>query len=175
MALPPPSYESTMNPQGAPMPSPPGQVPMYANAPYPPPPGAGAYPPPPGTGAYPPPPPGAAPYGQQKNFPPPPPGYQHGQQGVPTVSGQAGQVIVVQQTAIHSFQPVLTHCPYCQQQVTTRVEYDNGMLTWLAAAGIAIMGCWLGCCLIPLCVDECKDAIHTCPACSKIIARKNRI
>lgn len=32
-----------------------------------------------------------------------------------------------------------------------------------------------GCCLIPFCIDGCKDTIHTCPNCGQIIVRRNRL
>merc|ERR1712002_358114 len=168
----PPAYNEAVPPPGTAYPPPGAAYPPPAAA-YPPP-GAAYPPPPPGSypaqqgGAYPPPPPGvyvAQPgYGQQKGVPPP--GYQQ-------VAG--GQTVVVIQSQIQSYQPVQTTCPFCQQTIMTRVRYESGGLTWLAAGGIALMGCWLGCCLIPFCIDEAKDAIHECPSCNKIIAKKSRL
>jgi len=164
----PPSYDTAVNhPGGMPPPVAPGAYAPHPGAPYgappPPPPGA-VYPP--GQmypGAVPPPP------GQQKMMPPPPPGYQ------PVTQVVGGAPVVLVQPGVQGFRPVQTMCPFCQQQVMTRVRYEPGGLTWLAAGGIALMGCWLGCCLIPLCIDECKDAVHECPNCNKIIATKQRI
>ena len=34
---------------------------------------------------------------------------------------------------------------------------------------------WLGCCLIPCFVKQCKDAKHLCPICKHILGYKNRI
>ena len=35
--------------------------------------------------------------------------------------------------------------------------------------------CWLGCCLIPFCIDTCKDVIHTCPNCRAPLGKFNRL
>lgn len=163
----PPSYNQAVGPPppGAAYP-PPG--PAYQPVPPPPPgsytgqPVGGAYPPPPPPGPY-----TAQPgYGQQKGMPPPPPGYLQ--------QGPGGTTVIVQ-SGIQSYHPVQTQCMYCQQMIMTRVRYETGGLTWLAVGGLAIMGCWLGCCLIPLCIDEAKDAVHECPNCNKIIATKPRL
>ena len=52
--------------------------------------------------------------------------------------------------------PMQCTCPNCKQQIVTRTEKQNGLLTWLLVGGLCLIGCWLGCCLIPLCVDACK-------------------
>lgn len=172
MAEQPPSYSQAV-PAGTAYPPPGAAYPPQGTA-YPPPP-PGAYPANP-AGAYPPQPAGpytAQPgYGQQKGMPPPAPGYpQLGVQG----PGPGGPTIIMVQPGINSFQPVQTNCPFCQQLIQTRVRYETGGLTWLAVGGLALMGCWGGCCLIPLCIDEAKDAVHECPACNKIIATKQRL
>eukprot|EP01117_Protostelium_nocturnum_P009300 TRINITY_DN3331_c0_g1_i1.p1 TRINITY_DN3331_c0_g1~~TRINITY_DN3331_c0_g1_i1.p1 ORF type:complete len:141 (-),score=30.51 TRINITY_DN3331_c0_g1_i1:102-524(-) len=66
-------------------------------------------------------------------------------------------------------------CQFCNANVVTRVNYDSGLLTWLACGGLCLVGCWLGCCFIPFCVDGCKDVVHTCPNCNKLVGKKNRI
>jgi hypothetical protein len=40
---------------------------------------------------------------------------------------------------------------------------------------MALVGCWLGCCLIPFCVDDCKDTTHTCVNCQRVIGQKKLI
>lgn len=56
--------------------------------------------------------------------------------------------------------PVQCVCTNCHQNVLTRVEKKNGLLTWASVGGICIFGapfgCFLGCCLIPLCIDALK-------------------
>nr|CAH8869666.1 unnamed protein product [Trichobilharzia regenti] len=57
-------------------------------------------------------------------------------------------------------------CPYCGKDVTTRVQYRVGLLTWMGCTGIVLFGGIFGCCLIPFCVDACKDVDHYCPVCN---------
>ncbi|CAH3161780.1 unnamed protein product [Porites lobata] len=61
--------------------------------------------------------------------------------------------------------PVSMVCPHCQTHIITCTTYQDGILAWLAAGALCLLGCWLGCCLIPFCLDGCKDVIHSCPNC----------
>lgn len=71
--------------------------------------------------------------------------------------------------------PTSGQCPHCQQTITTNCSYKNGMATWLSCGGLCLFGCWLGCCLIPFCVDGLKDVTHHCPNCQRIIGVKSRL
>jgi lipopolysaccharide-induced tumor necrosis factor-alpha factor len=42
-------------------------------------------------------------------------------------------------------------------QGVTTTEYTPGMATYASAGVICLFGLWAGCCLIPFCVDQCKD------------------
>lgn len=57
-------------------------------------------------------------------------------------------------------------CPACNQIVPSKVQYDNGSGTYIAGGVIAACGFWLGCCLIPCAVDDCKDSVHFCSRCN---------
>ncbi|OCT61452.1 LITAF domain-containing protein [Xenopus laevis] len=118
------------------------------------------YPPPGAGGAYPPPPaynpsPGAA-------YPPP-----------PVYNAQPGQPVFVT-SAFHDT-PASTTCPSCRQNVITNIHYNTGSLVWLLFAILLIFGCWLGCCLIPFCVDSCKDVDHFCPNCNHHLYKYKRL
>jgi lipopolysaccharide-induced tumor necrosis factor-alpha factor len=84
---------------------------------------------------------------------------------------------VVTTTVVQQFResPVQTVCPHCQAQIVTATSYETGTFTWLICAVVCLVGCDLGCCLIPFCVDGCKDVIHSCPNCHQQISRWSRL
>ena len=58
--------------------------------------------------------------------------------------------------SIDSHQPEPGICPYCHQSIVTRIKKSNGFVVWLASAGICLLGCMIGCCLIPFFLDGLK-------------------
>ncbi|XP_028402684.1 lipopolysaccharide-induced tumor necrosis factor-alpha factor homolog [Dendronephthya gigantea] len=71
--------------------------------------------------------------------------------------------------------PINMVCSHCGAQIVTATSYEPGILTWLFCGGIAVVGCWLGCCLIPFCIDDIKDCRHTCPNCQNFLGVYRRI
>ncbi|XP_050394198.1 cell death-inducing p53-target protein 1 homolog isoform X2 [Patella vulgata] len=144
--------------------------------------------PPPQNPAYPPQQPGyGAPpgYGQQQQYgmgPPPQQGYGQPQQGYgQPQQGYAGNttVVVAQPTmaVVQQFResPVHTRCPHCQAEIVTATHYETGTLSWIICVVLCLVGCSAGCCLIPFCVDGCKDVVHSCPNCRQHISRWSRM
>ncbi|XP_064595383.1 LITAF domain-containing protein-like [Liolophura sinensis] len=110
---------------------------------------------------------------QQPGYPPngpppppayaqPPPGYGQPIQGSTTVV-LTPPVIAVAQGYRES--PVRTKCPHCNADVVTATSYTTGTFTWIICLILCFVGCDLGCCLIPFCVNSCKDCVHKCPNC----------
>jgi len=130
-----------------------------------------AYPPP---GAYPP--AGAAPM-DSKAMPPQgqQPGYPPTQYGMGTTTVVMQQPAVVQVVSTNSPYPVSTTCPHCRANVVTSVSFSDGLLVWLVAGGLCIIGLWLGCCLIPFCINDLKDVTHSCPNCHAVIGHFKRM
>ena len=60
-------------------------------------------------------------------------------------------------------------CQFCNQQTDTSIEHKNGLMVWLGCGGAVCVGCWLGCCLIPFCIDDLKDCYHICGNCGKVV------
>lgn len=131
--------------------------------------------PPPSSQTYPPPSsdiPVAAPVGSQ------PPSYQTAQPiGQPQPVGYGSTM--PQQNPLTGYMltngPTSGICPHCRNTITTNVSHKNGLATWLTCGCCCIFGCWLGCCLIPFCVDGLKDTTHHCPSCQRIIGVKSRV
>ncbi|CAH8637609.1 unnamed protein product [Schistosoma mattheei] len=66
-------------------------------------------------------------------------------------------------------------CPSCGKDISTQLEYHNGLLTYAACIGIFLLGGACGCCLIPFCVKACKDVDHKCPSCHRYIGSYRRL
>ncbi|CAG5115065.1 unnamed protein product [Candidula unifasciata] len=71
----------------------------------------------------------------------------------------------------YSQYPALVVCQHCQATVTTMVSYETGLLTWAVAGAICMFGLWLGCCLIPFCINATKDVEHRCPNCKNVVGK----
>jgi lipopolysaccharide-induced tumor necrosis factor-alpha factor len=63
-------------------------------------------------------------------------------------------------------------CDVCNQVVYSKVSYEIAGGSHSAAFFTCINGGWMGCFLIPYCFDDCKDTIHACPLCNKILAKR---
>lgn len=128
-----------------------------------PPPGQPAYPAQPG---YPIPPQGYPQAQPGYAYPPGPPGYGPSPQTISTAVIQQPATVVIANT-MYGESPVSMVCPYCNATIVTSVSYSPGTLAWLACGGLILVGCGLGCCLIPFCIDGFQDAIHSCPNCQR--------
>jgi len=71
--------------------------------------------------------------------------------------------------------PMNVTCPHCHQQIVTKVKCSAGLLTWLLFGGCLVVGCWLGCCLIPFCMDDCQDVEHYCSNCNSFLGNYKRL
>ena len=54
-------------------------------------------------------------------------------------------------------------------------QYDTGLGTYFMCGAAVFFGCWLGCCLIPFCTPQMKDAVHHCPHCTRVVGMKTLI
>ncbi|NWV21092.1 LITAF factor, partial [Origma solitaria] len=118
---------------------------------------------------YPVPGPGQKPDGKGMNPPP------YMGQPPPANNPVAVQTVYVQQPVLFYDRPVQMCCPSCNQMIVTRLSYDAGALTWLSCGGLCLLGCIVGCCLIPFCIDALKDVDHTCPKCNALVGSYKRL
>ncbi|KTF92552.1 hypothetical protein cypCar_00014375 [Cyprinus carpio] len=83
----------------------------------------------------------------------------------------APQVIVeIEELPRHSAR---TQCPFCHQYITTEVTTKAGSAVYIVCLISILFCCIAGCCVIPFCLDRCKDVVHKCPKCrSHIITCK---
>ena len=63
----------------------------------------------------------------------------------------------------HMNQSARVTCYNCEKVVVTQIKKEIGLLTHLAALGIALF-CFPFCCC-PYCIDGLKDSSHWCPDC----------
>lgn len=92
---------------------------------------------------------------------------------IPNVPQQNGPTII---TTVVPVGPASTHmiCPSCHAEINSQTTTSPGLIAYVSGFLIALFGCWLGCCLIPCCIDECMDVHHTCPHCKAYLGRHRR-
>ncbi|XP_029950825.1 LITAF domain-containing protein-like [Salarias fasciatus] len=100
------------------------------------------------------------------------PAYQYNAQQPVTVQ-PVTQVVVVNKNQLGAV-PGLMACPHCRSNIITRTEHTSGLLTWLICSALGLFLIW-PCCLIPFCVDSCKDVEHYCPVCNNVLYRYKRL
>lgn len=82
-------------------------------------------------------------------------------------------LVVYSAPAFFGPDPILVNCSYCDQTVLTKTNSSPGVLTWMMS--------WLCCCvnpllvLVPCCIRECKDIVHSCPNCQRQLGIYERI
>jgi len=109
----------------------------------------------------------------------PPPQYpthfehQHSHQHLP--SPQPQTFVYVSDQMRFGSAPMSVTCPHCQQQVVSKVRYSAGLLAWIIFAVFLLFGCWLGCCLIPFCLESCQDCEHYCSNCNAFLGHYKRL
>ena len=69
-------------------------------------------------------------------------------------------------------EPVQISCPNCGKDCVTKCEGSINMMAWILCIVLCCVGCNLGCCLIPFCLDSCKNFKHTCPQCNNVVGYK---
>ena len=99
---------------------------------------------------------------ETNNFQPHGPGFQTGMysHNIMMISPQ-GQpmgtpMLITTQSSLFGDIPIQCICSNCHQSIVTRAEQQTGLISWLICAGILLLGGWLGCCLIPFCIDSLK-------------------
>ncbi|CAF0959636.1 unnamed protein product [Adineta ricciae] len=107
-------------------------------------------------------------YSPTPMVPPPNAGTNPPAQGLPVAS----HMLITTQSLIYGDHPIQCVCPYCHQTIATRLERRTGLVPWLVCGGILLFGGWLGCCLIPFCMDGLKDTEHYCPNCAVLLGTR---
>ncbi|KAM3725810.1 Lipopolysaccharide-induced tumor necrosis factor-alpha factor [Dirofilaria immitis] len=46
-------------------------------------------------------------------------------------------------------------CPSCNKAIVTETRTHAGLLAFTICGVLLLFGCWLGCCLIPFCINDC--------------------
>ncbi|XP_076095368.1 LITAF domain-containing protein-like [Mytilus galloprovincialis] len=102
----------------------------------------------------------------------PPPAYNIANQSSVIIHNQPN---VLYQTLIFGETPVRMTCTSCRADILTNTHYENGTFAWVACIFLVFVGLSLFCCLIPFCLNSCKDVVHTCPNCRVTVGRYDRI
>ncbi|KAG8227659.1 hypothetical protein J437_LFUL007855 [Ladona fulva] len=69
--------------------------------------------------------------------------------------------------------PVNMVCPSCHANITSKLSPVNSTKTHMIALVMCLCGLW-PCCLIPYCVDTCRNSNHNCPVCNAYLGQYKR-
>ena len=61
-------------------------------------------------------------------------------------------------------------CNNCGENIQTKTKSETGIFQYAIAGILCFIGCW-PCCLIPFCVGDWQDVIHTCPNCNMVVGK----
>ena len=107
--------------------------------------------------------------------PPPPPAPPASKGGILITTNPGGVhasttvTTIASSKKVFSKHPASLTCQHCNAAVVTRTRAETGTITWVSAGAMVLFGLWLGCCLIPFCIDDLKDTVHECPNCNRVI------
>ena len=73
---------------------------------------------------------------------------------------------------VDKVKPLVLYCKKCGNDDLTVSEAEHSRYAYLACFGLCLCGCAAGCCLIPFCMEDCKDAHHSCSRCGNDLAFK---
>ena len=71
--------------------------------------------------------------------------------------------------------PMELKCPKCQYVGLSHCDTHNSVQAWAGCLVLCLVGCSIGCCLIPFCLEDCKNATHTCTQCGQEVAYKKAL
>lgn len=93
----------------------------------------------------------------------------------PGPSPVAPATVVIQPSGMPPLgpEPARIVCPSCRANITTRLEYETTTKTHMMCVIMCIFGLW-PCCLIPYCMDTCKNTNHHCPSCGAYLGQYKR-
>ncbi|CAK83429.1 unnamed protein product (macronuclear) [Paramecium tetraurelia] len=85
------------------------------------------------------------------------------------------QLVIPQQpqNIQYTRQPHVVYCANCNNQIQTHVQLKIGKGQLMMA--LIMLPKLLCACVIPLLMDDCRDAVHLCPVCKAEVGRKNFI
>jgi len=92
----------------------------------------------------------------------------------PGMVPMAPQTVMVVDNTYYGVSPVACVCPNCRASVVTNAVASPGLLSWLACAGLCLVGLW-PCAPIPFCMAGCQDVRHYCPACGVCIRTREAL
>lgn len=71
-------------------------------------------------------------------------------------------------------EPFPIACPYCRAVVQTKTKHVAGCMAFTSCLIVGVLTSCM-CCLVPLCMDRCRDVKHYCPECNHLIAIYKRL